>query len=38
MEQRDVPDLKQISSFKRMFEPGIWERGVEIQNAQPTRA
>ena len=38
MQQRDAPDMKQISSFKRVVEPSIRERIIEIQNAQPTWA
>ena len=38
MQQRDVPDMRQISSFKRVVEPGIRDRVIEIQNAQPTWA
>ena len=30
MQQRDVHDPKQISSFKRVVEPGIHERVMEI--------
>ena len=36
MQQRDIQDLKQISSFKRVVEPGIRERVVEIQNEHAT--
>ena len=36
MQQRDIQDLKQISSFKRVVEPGIRERGIEIQNEHAT--
>jgi hypothetical protein len=36
MQQRDVNDLKQISSFKRVVEPGIRERVMEIQNEHAT--
>ena len=38
MQQRDVHDLKQISSFKRVVEPGIRERVMEIQNEHTTWA
>jgi dephospho-CoA kinase len=38
MKQRDVNDLKQISSFKRVVEPGIRERIIEIQNEHATWA
>ena len=38
MQQRDVHNLKQISSFKRVVEPGIRERIMEIQNEHTTRA
>ena len=38
MQQRDAPDMKQISSFKRVVEPSIRERIIEIQNAQTTWA
>jgi hypothetical protein len=38
MHLRDVHDLKQISSFKRVVDPKIQERVVEIQNAHITWA
>jgi dephospho-CoA kinase len=38
MQQRDVNDLKQISSFKRVVEPRIRERIMEIQNEHATWA
>jgi hypothetical protein len=38
MKQRDVIDLKQISSFKRVVEPGIRARIMEIQNEHATWA
>ena len=38
MQQKDVHDLKQISSFKRVVEPGIRERVIEIQNEHATWA
>ena len=38
MQQRDIQDLKQISSFKRVVEPGIRERIIEIQNEYATWA
>ena len=38
MQQRDVHDLKQISSFKRVVEPGIRERVIEIQKEHATWA
>ena len=36
MQQRDIQDLKQISSFMRVVEPGIRERMIEIQNEHAT--
>jgi ferritin len=36
MQQRDVNNLKQISSFKRVVESGIRERIMEIQNEHAT--
>jgi hypothetical protein len=38
MRQRDVLDQTQIASFKRVVEPQVRERIIEIQNAQPTWA
>jgi hypothetical protein len=38
MQQRDVNDLKQISSFKRVVQPGVRERIMEIQNERATWA
>jgi hypothetical protein len=38
MQQRDVNDLKQIFSFKRVVEPGIRESIMEIQNERATWA
>jgi hypothetical protein len=38
MQQRDVNDLKQISSLKRVVELGIRERIMEIQNEHATWA
>ena len=38
MHQRDVHDLKQISSFKHVVEPWIRERIIEIQNDHTTWA
>ena len=38
MQQRDVHDVKQISSFKRVVEPRICERVIEIQNEHATWA
>ena len=32
----DIQDLKQISYFKRVVEPGIRESVIEIQNEQAT--
>jgi hypothetical protein len=36
MQQRDVNDRSQIASFKRVVEPQICERVIEIQNAEAT--
>jgi hypothetical protein len=38
MQQRDVQDQTQIASFKRVVEPQVCERIIEIQNAQLTWA
>ena len=38
MQQTDGHDLKQISSFKRVVEPGILEHVIEIQNKHATWA
>ena len=38
MQQRDIQDLKQISSFKRVVEPGIRECVIEMQNEHATWA
>jgi hypothetical protein len=38
MQQREVQDQTQIASFKRVVEPQVRERIIEIQNAQPTWA
>ena len=38
MQQRDIQDLKQISSFKRVVELGIRERVIDIQNVHATWA
>ena len=38
MQQRDIQYLKQISSFKRLVEPGIRERVIEIPNEHATWA
>ena len=38
MQQRDIQNLKQISSFKRVVEPGICECVIEIQNEHATWA
>ena len=38
MQQRDIQDFKQISSFKRVVEPGIRECVIEIQNDHSTWA
>jgi hypothetical protein len=38
MQQRDVQDQTQITSFKRVVEPQVRERIIEIQNEQPTWA
>ena len=38
MQQRDIQDLKQISSFKRVVELGIRERVIEVQNEHATWA
>jgi hypothetical protein len=38
MQQRDVQDQTQIASFKRVVEPQVRERIIEIQNAQLTWA
>ena len=38
IQQRDVHDLKQISSFKRVVEPGIRECVMVIQNEHGTWA
>ena len=38
MQQRDIPDLKKNSSFKRVVELGIRKRVIEIQNEHATWA
>ena len=38
MQQRDIPDLKKNSSFKRVVELGIRKRVIEIQNEHTTWA
>ena len=38
VQQRDIQDLKQISSFKQVVELGIRERVIEIQNERATWA
>jgi hypothetical protein len=38
MQQRDVQDQSQIASFKRVVEPQVHGRIIEIQNAQPAWA
>ena len=38
MQQRDFHDLNQISSFKRVVEPGIHERVIDIRIEHATWA